>query len=341
MQRSGLAEGLYCEKGREGDLNTMLTKEILTQISQEINPKGIIKKELAKIFTQKEPKARKSYISIAIDKCTVNNKIRVTLGEIGDYFWKEGNLFFPYKNQEGPIYRFDEEGAAQRRKILKVESEKRLEDFKSNYDWDYCEHFMPPKHKTLVIVGCSKEKKTTEGDLPVLERYLGDEVLRVKKLREVLDFDLYILSAKYGLIPETSKVPYYDLSFNDLQTKEIRKLKNFLKIRETFEKIIANYDTVFLVMGKRYMYTLDFEKEIDSDSFIVGFTTSDVDGARRDFKVKNGLKINITNTEWDNIIKTHEKCNMLNAKATILYDYFKDHTIEDFRKDPESLRRSI
>ena len=102
----------------------MLTKEILTQISREIKPEGITREELTNIFTQKDPKAGKSYINIAIDKCTVNNKIRVTFGEMGDYFWREGNLFFPYKNQEGPIYRFDKEGATQRRGILKVESEK-------------------------------------------------------------------------------------------------------------------------------------------------------------------------------------------------------------------------
>nr|DAE47697.1 MAG TPA: YaaA [Bacteriophage sp.] len=319
----------------------MLSKEILTQVTQEMSPNGMTKKELASIFNQKDPKARKAYIGIVIDKCTANNKLRVSLGEIGNYFWKEGNLFFPYKNQEGPIYSFDEESARKRRDALKIESEERLEDFKSKYDWNYCNHFMPPKHKTLVIVGCSKEKNLDSGDLPVLERYLGDEIIRVKKLKEVLDFDLYILSAKYGLIPETSKVPYYDLSFNDLQTKEIRKLRNFLKIRETFEKIASYYDTIFLVMGKRYMYTLDFKEEINSDAFIVGFTTSEVDGAIRDFKVKNGLKINIKNSEWDRILKTHKGCNMLNARASILYDYFKDHSIEEFRNNPESLKESI
>ena len=81
----------------------------------------------------------------------------------------------------------------------------------------------------------------------------------VKILREVFgqeNVDLMILSAGYGLISEDKTIFPYEVTFNNLKLGELDKWSKTLNIREDFEKAIANYDLVFILLGERYLRSL-------------------------------------------------------------------------------------
>lgn len=106
--------------------------------------------------------------------------------------------------------------------------------------------------------------KQLEGySVPAGLLYTGSQHLQVlsgvKTLREVFgreNIDLMILSAGYGLISEDKMIVPYEVTFNNLKLGELDKWAKVLNIREDFEKAIANYDLVFILLGERYLRSL-------------------------------------------------------------------------------------
>jgi cytoplasmic iron level regulating protein YaaA (DUF328/UPF0246 family) len=65
----------------------------------------------------------------------------------------------------------------------------------------------------LLIMSCGKQKRPDTGLLPALERYNGPafRVLRHFLASCTLNSpDVYILSARFGLIPADWPIPFYD-----------------------------------------------------------------------------------------------------------------------------------
>ena len=106
----------------------------------------------------------------------------------------------------------------------------------------------------LLLLGCSETKVGTCGRLPAFQRYDGP-VYRVyrKYLRDDRDADsavnLYVLSAKYGLISGDILIPDYDLQMTPERAE-------FLKpaVEKSLALVLSlhRYDEIFVSMGKPY-----------------------------------------------------------------------------------------
>lgn len=57
---------------------------------------------------------------------------------------------------------------------------------------------------------CSKEKRTDKESLPAVERYLSKRIWFVYQESQRLNIPMLILSGKYGLLPPTELIPWYD-----------------------------------------------------------------------------------------------------------------------------------
>ena len=110
----------------------------------------------------------------------------------------------------------------------------------------------------LLILSCSQRKRSTPGLLPALERYNGPAFQVTNKFMRVCPFearllDVYILSAKFGLIPAGQPIPNYDRRVTlqrvkELQPRTLPELKQILSGRQ--------YDELFISMGKAYRQVL-------------------------------------------------------------------------------------
>lgn len=121
---------------------------------------------------------------------------------------------------------------------------------------------MKTSGRRLLILSCSKSKSPDRKLLPAIERYQGPtyKVLR-KFLRERLNasIDIYILSAKFGLIPSSRSIPYYDLEMTEKRAKKISAsiVKNIIKVAA-----VQNYDEAFILLGKTYLHAVKGIEEV-------------------------------------------------------------------------------
>ena len=141
--------------------------------------------------------------------------------------------------------------------------------------------------KILIIDQCSGSKQYPESS-PVLTKTEVDSTARIKAIEEDgvagvkarqlyagrqqsfideatarlrnddVEVDRYFISAGYGLVEESTRLPPYEVTFNDLSTSEIRERGSALGIqRDVLEVLDSNYDLVFLPLGKEYYEVLD------------------------------------------------------------------------------------
>ena len=111
----------------------------------------------------------------------------------------------------------------------------------------------------LLILSCSQKKRPTKDLLPALKRYDGPAFRVLNKFQRKNSFseklpDVYIMSAKYGLIPSNEPIPYYDQKINSQRVLELQKptLKKLDQL-QTDNKYIES----FLCMSKNYLKVLD------------------------------------------------------------------------------------
>ena len=102
--------------------------------------------------------------------------------------------------------------------------------------------------KILVLTSCSLKKKKTKSAIAAKELYKGDFFKKVKNFASLNNFDLKIISAKYGLVDSNDFISYYDL-----QIKRKSDIENLRKIViPKMEKIIPLYDKILVIMGENY-----------------------------------------------------------------------------------------
>lgn len=123
-----------------------------------------------------------------------------------------------------------------------------------------------------LILGCSRTKNKTPELLPAIQRYDGPSF---KVLRRYLDKsdgashvpDIFVLSAKYGLIDGDAPIANYDQRLTNKQADAIQD-----KVMEKIQKDILsqNYGEIFLSMGATYFRTLQgFENLVKGDAQII------------------------------------------------------------------------
>ncbi|KJH72498.1 tRNA-guanine transglycosylase DpdA [Aliterella atlantica] len=161
------------------------------------------------------------------------------------------------------------------------------------------------KLRTLVITSCTGKKKFKafnqlsivdfqDSDLLALreaelasakcsaaDMYIGMQhctmMAGVNALRQAFGtevVDVMILSAGYGLIPEHQIIVPYEVSFNTMKASDIDKWASFLKIHEDFERAIAKYDLIFIMLGKNYLRSIQFPINTCDKQSLIFLTSS-------------------------------------------------------------------
>ena len=109
--------------------------------------------------------------------------------------------------------------------------------------------------KRLIILSCSQRKVQSKPLLMrAIDRYDGPAYKVVRKyLRAVPDAcgydEFLILSAEFGLIPDSRRIPYYDRRMTIERAKELHQ-----ETLDTLKTILSSdrYRAVFIYMGKTY-----------------------------------------------------------------------------------------
>ena len=123
--------------------------------------------------------------------------------------------------------------------------------------------------RRLLLLGCSQKKRTGSENLPAIERYDGPlfRVLR-KYIREnsnkVSLLDVYILSAKFGLIAAERLIPNYDLKMTPEHAQAFHT-----EVANSFCQVVARgiYDEVLINLGKTYHQAVEgYEHAVPSQT---------------------------------------------------------------------------
>ena len=113
--------------------------------------------------------------------------------------------------------------------------------------------------KRLVILSCSQRKVQSASSMPAIERYDGPAYLVVRKWMRTIpdarrDHEFLILSAEFGLISDSLRIPYYDRRMTVERAKELHE--------ETLDALKTTlgsdrYGAVFVYMGKTYRHAIE------------------------------------------------------------------------------------
>ena len=122
---------------------------------------------------------------------------------------------------------------------------------------------MRRESRTLFIVGCSKKKLSNSA--PVKDFYQGQLFKMVKKLVTQNNFDYRVLSGKFGLWRPDEMVSPYDQKIESSE-ESIKTIRDLTLPR--LSKILAEYDSIILIMGKTYRKVIE---PLISQKFIVIF----------------------------------------------------------------------
>jgi len=103
----------------------------------------------------------------------------------------------------------------------------------------------------VIITGCSQKKLNYLA--PAIDLNQGQLFKSIKKLAKRNNFDLKILSGKYGLLDPNDVISPYN--------QKIRTKKDILKIRrKVIPKLIEiheDYDLIIVILGKKYLEVIE------------------------------------------------------------------------------------
>ncbi|MEG5035025.1 DUF6884 domain-containing protein [Microcoleus sp. AT3-D2] len=125
----------------------------------------------------------------------------------------------------------------------------------------------------LLILACSQRKRSDADSLPAIERYDGPTfrlLRRFLRKQPSAPLEIYILSAKFGLIPSDYLIPNYDqrmtkMRSRQLQPEVIAKLKHILNAKP--------YQQLCICLGRDYFLALDKYDMLIKSGLIVRVAT--------------------------------------------------------------------
>ena len=128
---------------------------------------------------------------------------------------------------------------------------------------------------------------------------------------------------------------FYDKSFNDISTNDIYNLRNDLKIREQFEKLLSKYKAIFLCLGDKYLRTLNLKIPFETTCNIINIELSKYKGTRLQIKnhKKDIYRLEIPFSELDN-----SDCSTITAKGKLIEKIFNTLSEDDIINNYEKLR---
>jgi uncharacterized protein DUF6884 len=106
-------------------------------------------------------------------------------------------------------------------------------------------------------MSCSQRKTEDKGLIPAVDRYDGPAFRALRKyLREITDpaLSVYVLSAKFGVIAGSRRIPNYDHKMNAHRAESLRKpalqrIKSILRNRK--------FNEGFFVGSRNYLHTIE------------------------------------------------------------------------------------
>jgi hypothetical protein len=112
--------------------------------------------------------------------------------------------------------------------------------------------------KRCLLLSCSQAKVKVKHTVPAVERYDGPayRVLRkflTERPGQAEELDVFVLSAKFGLIPGSKMIPDYDRRMTRARARELQP-----KVLRAFQEQIADsdYQELFVSTGKTYLLAL-------------------------------------------------------------------------------------
>lgn len=105
--------------------------------------------------------------------------------------------------------------------------------------------------RKLLIIPCSKVKKNLM-NISAVELYDGPFFRMIRKYRSN-NFDILVISAKYGIIEGNKKISYYDQKMTVERAKELSK-----EIHATLSQYLHEncYSDIYINLGKTYFDAL-------------------------------------------------------------------------------------
>ena len=123
--------------------------------------------------------------------------------------------------------------------------------------------------KDTIIIECSEGKK--EGVMPAFDLYKGalNAALKTFDKNDVFDnFNVFYLSAKFGLVSAQEKIPTYDKKMPTTQEERDAYIKEHKRNAQAQIKAVASKDArCFLILSKRYKVVFDDMKLSALNSF--------------------------------------------------------------------------
>ena len=107
--------------------------------------------------------------------------------------------------------------------------------------------------RKIIITSCSQRKKTNENLLPAIERYNGPSFYLLRKYikQSPNDLDIYILSAKFGLLAYKTKIPFYEQKLTKEQSADLSVIA-LAQINQIFTKSKKQKE-IFINLGSLYL----------------------------------------------------------------------------------------
>ena len=140
--------------------------------------------------------------------------------------------------------------------ITSCTGEKRIKVTNPLKQEDFCDRaLLEKREKEIESFSTAKELYTGLQHLRLME---GVSLLRNTYGEEILD--LHILSAGYGLISEDRVIAPYEVTFNDMNAKEIADWSDHLNIPEQLTTTIQGYGLVIFLLGEKYIRSLQLSK---------------------------------------------------------------------------------
>jgi hypothetical protein len=113
--------------------------------------------------------------------------------------------------------------------------------------------------RRCLIVGCSRTKVDSPQPLSAIQRYDGPAFRVIRRYlsqapESVQDVDIFVLSAKFGLLSAENKIPSYDRLMTAARAAELRPcVQEAVRVQVCPQK----YAEVFLSMGKTYLQAME------------------------------------------------------------------------------------
>ncbi|NIM97172.1 MAG: queuine/archaeosine tRNA-ribosyltransferase, partial [candidate division Zixibacteria bacterium] len=125
-----------------------------------------------------------------------------------------------------------------------------------------------------------REEELSAYQLPARKMYTGQQHVRLIRGLELMrkacpeaTIELKIVSAGYGLLDEESAIVPYELTFQNMRSRELREWADFLQLPKKILSKFSDYDLTFVLLGEEYLKALAFPETLDHKGVLVFLTS--------------------------------------------------------------------